>query len=165
MQWSAPVTNVLKTFCTSYPLFSITAHKLTVEDHKIFRVLEKKVYFLKILFVSVIGACAYWIIGYSLAFGGGNGFAGDTMWASHNMEDSNYPHWFFHFVFAATAATIVSGAMAERCEFIAYITYSSVITGKHSHKLPCDGITYVQYKNKITHRKIKTPFMNRNIYR
>ena len=80
---------------------------------------------------SVLGCITYWLIGWALAgFNGGNKFCGDVNWASHDMDNSNFSLFFFHFVFAATAATIISGAMAERCEFSAYIAYSMIVTGK-----------------------------------
>jgi len=39
-----------------------------------------------------------------------------------------YAFWLFQVVFAATAATIVSGAMAERTKFVSYLVYSAVIS-------------------------------------
>ena len=79
---------------------------------------------------ALIGGLSYWAIGWGLAYGpGGNPFCGGSEFFSFNMEHTSYPSWFFQFVFAATAATIISGAVAERCHFYSYFAYSIIITG------------------------------------
>ncbi len=45
-----------------------------------------------------------------------------------NFYDFDWSNFFFQLVFCATAATIVSGAMAERTKFLAYCVYSAVIS-------------------------------------
>lgn len=80
-----------------------------------------------------IGSVVFWLIGYGLMFGGENGFIGKIEWFSKVDHGAplglpNPAFFFFQLVFAATAATIVSGAMAERTKFNAYLTYSLIIS-------------------------------------
>lgn len=84
------------------------------------------------------GSIAYWVIGFGIMFGAGNLFMGtsgfflrDTGATFASLDWTVVPlecKYFFQLVFAATAATIVSGAMAERTKFIGYILYSIVIS-------------------------------------
>jgi len=79
---------------------------------------------------AFIGGISYWAIGWGLAYGaGGNLFCGGSQFFNYQLDYGLYPKWFFQFVFAATAATIVSGAIAERCQFFAYFAYSIILTG------------------------------------
>ncbi|XP_068081982.1 putative ammonium transporter 1 [Anabrus simplex] len=81
-----------------------------------------------LLDIFISGVC-YWLVGYTLAYSEGNCFLGYSNWAGVGVPPTSLAHWFFQFVFAATAATIISGAVAERCNFIAYIVYSGVVSG------------------------------------
>ncbi|HPF52748.1 MAG TPA: ammonium transporter, partial [Draconibacterium sp.] len=80
-----------------------------------------------------IGSLLYWAIGFTIMYGDSiGGFIGmpHLFFMSDGFGDNyaDYSDLFFQTVFAATAATIVSGAMAERTEFKAYLIFSIVIT-------------------------------------
>ncbi|KAK3591842.1 hypothetical protein CHS0354_007704 [Potamilus streckersoni] len=83
----------------------------------------------KSIVLFLIAGIAYWLVGYAFAFGDGNDFIGWKYFASSELPDTRYAFFFFQYTFAATSSTIVSGALAERCEFIAYFVYSFFITG------------------------------------
>ncbi|RED45687.1 ammonium transporter [Seonamhaeicola aphaedonensis] len=71
-----------------------------------------------------VGSLVYWFVGYSLMYGDTNGWVG---W-SGLMFNQGPADLFFQTVFCATAATIVSGAIAGRTKYNTYIIFSIVMT-------------------------------------
>lgn len=94
--------------------------------------------FMKNLVDFAIGAILFFAVGYAIAFGGnftgigqflgGDGWflAGDGVFTYGNLD--KFTFFTFQVAFAATAATIVSGAMAERTKFKSYVLFSAVIS-------------------------------------
>jgi len=83
-----------------------------------------------------VGSIMYWAVGFGLMFGASSNFffgtsgffLSEVTSESLGVSVSPYAFLLFQTVFAATAATIVSGAMAERTRFSAYLLYSVVIS-------------------------------------
>ena len=79
-----------------------------------------------------VGSIIFWALGFGLMFGGDiSGFIGTPDLFFKNGWEGGVPaeaFLIFQTVFAATAATIVSGAMAERTEFKSYLIFSLVIS-------------------------------------
>ena len=85
-----------------------------------------------------IGTPCFWLVGFGLMFAGTGPLVGGfdplirgSYTAANSVVPQNMPLWcyvIFETVFCATAATIVSGSMAERTNFKAYCVYSAVIS-------------------------------------
>lgn len=98
----------------------------------------------KNLLDACVGALSFYAIGYAFAYGDPNkedaiptsdstnatenGFIGTSNFFLTAEDGKTYRSFFFQWAFAATAATIVSGAVAERIRLPAYFIYSFVVT-------------------------------------
>ncbi len=74
-----------------------------------------------------LGTPIYWLIGFGIMFGGSGALIGGLDFMTNGGE-GGFTTLIFQTVFCATAATIVSGAMAERTKFASYCIYSMVIS-------------------------------------
>ncbi len=87
-----------------------------------------------------VGALVFWLVGFALMFGGskltpglssGNPFVGYSgfLLLGNSYDVSTAMLWMFQIMFAATACTIVTGAVAERFKFHAHVLYSVFLCG------------------------------------
>lgn len=80
-----------------------------------------------------MASLGFFLVGYALMFGNGNGFIGTSGWMLFGLEDKVgtvplFAFWLFQAAFCGAAATIVAGGMAERMNFKAYLIYSFLIS-------------------------------------
>ncbi len=86
---------------------------------------------MKNLMDFAVGTLVFWFIGFGLMFAGDGPFIGGLDFLISGDYGSSIPSGafiIFQTVFCATAATIVSGAMAERTKFSSYLIYSLIIS-------------------------------------
>ena len=95
----------------------------------------------KNLIVFALATIAFWAFGFSLMFGVGNGVIGLGGWFLSSENPSTYGlepfpaglpisvFFLFQAAFAGTAATIVSGAVAERIKFVDFFIFSLLLVG------------------------------------
>lgn len=79
-----------------------------------------------------MASLGFFMFGYAIMFGAGNGFTGTGGWFLIGAESGAgiplYAFWLFQAAFCGAAATIVAGGMAERMKFPAYLIYSFIIS-------------------------------------
>lgn len=87
---------------------------------------------MKNLMDYVLGSLAFWVIGFGILMGKSHGGVFGTLDLfvknDYSTQLPTFVVLIFYTVFCATSATIVSGAMAGRTKFIAYVIYSLVIS-------------------------------------
>lgn len=76
-----------------------------------------------------VGTIFFWMIGWAVMFGTSRaGIFGTDQFFLRGADMGVFRNWMFQVVFAATASTIVSGAMAERTKFNAYLIYTVFVS-------------------------------------
>ena len=78
-----------------------------------------------------VASIVYFLVGYAFMFGEGNSFIGLKGFALNGLSDGGLPvwaSWMFQVAFCGTAATIVSGGMAERTKFTSYLFMSILLS-------------------------------------
>ncbi|KAK4258320.1 hypothetical protein QN277_007778 [Acacia crassicarpa] len=81
---------------------------------------------------AATGGLFYYLFGFAFAFGApSNGFIGRHFFGLKDIPDTNfdYSYFLYQWAFAIAAAGITSGSIAERTQFVAYLIYSSFLTG------------------------------------
>ncbi|MEN8424518.1 ammonium transporter [Acinetobacter junii] len=79
---------------------------------------------------TCIGGLVFWLFGFGLMFGlNQSGWIGLSYFMPNQMDDWHWNLLFFQMMFAATATTIASGAMAERIHFVAYVVSAIFVSG------------------------------------
>ncbi|KAL0456865.1 UNVERIFIED_CONTAM: Ammonium transporter 1 member 1 [Sesamum latifolium] len=91
---------------------------------------------MNIMLTNVLDAAAgglfYYLFGFAFAFGTpSNGFIGRHFFGLKDVPSSSfdYSYFLYQWAFAIAAAGITSGSIAERTQFVAYLIYSSFLTG------------------------------------
>ncbi|PQQ20006.1 ammonium transporter 1 member 4-like [Prunus yedoensis var. nudiflora] len=81
---------------------------------------------------AATGGLFYYLFGFALAFGTpSNGFIGQHFFGLNKFpsQSFDYGYFLYQWAFAIAAAGITSGSIAERTQFVAYLIYSSFLTG------------------------------------
>lgn len=75
-----------------------------------------------------LGSLGFWFVGFGIMFGANTtGWFGTSLFMPNNVSGETFSFLFFQMMFAATAATIVSGALAERIRYWPYIFAAALI--------------------------------------
>lgn len=79
----------------------------------------------------LIGGLIWYAWGFGFAYGDVNGgFIGSKYFVGIDLDqDRRFGDWWFQFAFAATAATIVSGSVAERINVFCYVLFAFLMIG------------------------------------